>query len=108
MVRVVGSVVEVDNGERAWRGCELCGLRGEGGVMVVHITLAVLLEEDGYSVQSLEYDIASQGKTVVEAIRDFANTLEAEISLGSIWDAGQAPPCYWDAVHDVMAKRGAR
>ena len=47
----------------------------------------IIEEEDAYTIQCLELDIAAQGKTIEEACRAFRETMQVEFSL----EIGRAP-----------------
>ncbi len=68
------------------------------------LTILILLEGPSYSVQCLEFDIAAQGDTPWEAMRDFADTFEREAMINNVWGAPKAPPYYWNGLRSRLCE----
>ena len=72
------------------------------------LTLIMMIEGPSWSVQCLELDIAAQGDTVAEALKDFAATFDAERKINNIWGAPKAPVCYWNTLRDKLCEECER
>lgn len=68
---------------------------------MVQLNVLIFRTDTGWVAQCLQYDIAAQGDTVVDAQKAFEGVLVAEVAYvyerGKTMDSiSRAPQCYWD------------